>query len=323
MPRVIQLVSQMSVSQVSRLLLLLSVGLSVPASGRKIVIILGPPCAGCGTQSPSIINALDVPHLDTGGMLREAALAGTPTGLVAKKMMAEGVLVTDDIVDKIVADRIAQPDCSKGFLLDGFPRNVAQAVVLDKILAETGEKVSDVVVLRTPYKGLQQCVTHRWTADGGDEWTSDYIGFRVPKSFKRLPDGTKAQCERDDLEHCNMWDDWTGEPLFHRDDDNLKTLAERVKLYHSQTGPVLKHYEEEGVVRNINSYQPEPKVWEDIAHALGADPSKGLSAVPTRFDPVPTAPFAFLFVAAAAFGISAAVALGKHKNDMSQYVLVE
>merc|ERR1711904_642564 len=119
------------------------------------MVILGPPCAGCGTQSPSIINAAGVPHLDTG-----------------------------DIVNKVVEDRIAQPDCKYGFLLDGYPRNAAQSVQLDNILARTNESVSDVLSLNVPMEGLQQCVTHRWTADGGDEWISDYIAFRVPKSLK-------------------------------------------------------------------------------------------------------------------------------------------
>merc|ERR1712070_1104814 len=160
----------------------------------------GAPCAGCGTQSPNIVNALNIPHLDTGNMLRQASQAGTPAGKIAGKMMKEGVLVTDDIVNRIVEDRINQPDCANGFLLDGYPRNVAQSKNLDKVLAANGEGVTDVLVLNVPTEGLQQCVLHRWTADGGDEWTSDYIAFRVPKSLKA---GEKAYCQADDLEHCN------------------------------------------------------------------------------------------------------------------------
>jgi len=252
-------------------------------------------------------------------MLRDASLAGTPTGKIAGKMMAEGVLVSDDIVNKVVADRIAEPDCAKGFLLDGYPRNVAQSKVLDTILAKTGESVSDVVVLNVPMEALQQCVLHRWTADGGDEWTSGYLAFREPKSFKALAPGVKPQCERDDLKHCNMFDDWTGEPLFHRADDNLKTLAQRVTLYHSQTGPVLEHYESQGVIRNIDGHQAEPKVWADLAKALGADPSKGLSALPI----IAEAPAALLvLLSAVSFGIAAAVSLRTRKSD-SEYILVE
>lgn len=310
-------------SRAANFILLLSVGLASPVDGRKIIVILGPPCAGCGTQSPSIINALDIPHLDTGGMLRDAALAGTPAGKIAGKMMKEGVLVSDDIVNKIVADRIAQPDCAKGFLLDGYPRSAAQSDTLDKILAATGEKVTDVLSLNVPMKGLEQCVTHRWTADGGDEWTSGYLAFREPKSFKELPPGTKAQCERDDLKHCNMWDDWTGEPLFRRADDNLKTLHERVKLYWQVTDPVLNHYKALGVIREINGYQPEPKVWEDIAHTIGADPSKGLAA---RIEPVtqiPTERPLIFLVAAAAVGIAAAVVFRTRDREISGYLLVE
>lgn len=286
---------------------------------RKIVVILGPPCAGCGTQSPSIINAAGIPHLDTGNMLREASKSGTPAGLIAGKMMKEGVLVTDDIVNKVVADRIAQPDCKYGFLLDGYPRNAAQSVQLDNILAKTNESVSDVLSLNVPIEGLQQCVTHRWTADGGDEWTSDYIAFRVPKSLKDAPSGTKAQCQPDDLKHCNMWDDWTGEPLYRRADDNLQTLAERVKLYYAVTTPVLDHYKSQGVIRDIDGYQAEPKVWADIANALHLPVSKGLSAKPIQIERVNIQVPTVAFVSAGLVAMAIAVVVSrKRSSEMMQ-----
>jgi len=298
-------------------------GCNAEENKRKIIIILGAPCAGCGTQSPSIVKTLGVPHLDTGNMLRQASLSGTPAGLTAARMMKEGVLVTDEIVNEVVGDRIKQPDCAKGFLLDGYPRNVAQSAVLDKMLAKTGESVTDIISIDVPMKGLQQCVLHRWTADGGDEWTSNYMAFRVPKSLKSLPPGTKAQCQPDDLKHCNMWDDWTGEPLYRRADDNLETLAERVKIYHAQTYPVLDHYKPQGVVRAIDGYQPEPKVWADIEKGLGLPPSAGLIAVPTLAADVPTPMQAIMLLASGAIAIAVAVLTRSSNSEMSEPLLLE
>jgi len=324
----------MAMSQQAKLFVFLNVGfalLAAGSSGRKIIVILGAPCAGCGTQSPNIVHALGIPHLDTGNMLRQAALSGTPAGQKAAAMMKAGVLVTDDIVDAIVEDRIKQPDCAKGFLLDGFPRNVAQSEVLDKMLAATGEAVTDVLLLDVPMEGLQQCVMHRWTADGGDEWTDDYLAFRVPKSLTAArAAGEKPQCQPNDLDHCNMWDDWTHEPLYRRADDNLQTLSERVKLYHSQTYPVLDHYKSQGVIRKVDGYQAEPKVWEDIQKELGVSPiipdlqnepsSLALATEPTE---VLTAVGAAALVAAAATGIAVAVLTRPRNSDISEPLLVE
>jgi len=290
---------------------------------RKIIAILGAPCAGCGTQSPNIIKTLGIPHLDTGNMLREASKSGTPAGLIAGKMMKEGVLVTDEIVNQIVGDRIKHPDCAKGFLLDGFPRNAAQAKVFDKILAATDEHITDVLVLRVPMEGLQQCVLHRWTADGGDEWTTDYAPFRVPKSLKDAPPGIKPYCQPDDLKNCNMWDDWTGEPLYRRADDNLETLAERVKIYHAQTYPVLDHYKSQNVIRDVNGYQPNLKVWADIEKQLGLPPSAGLLAEPIRAFAGPTPVEAVALFAAAATAIAVAVLTKSRDGGLSEPLLVE
>jgi len=290
------------------------------AEKRKIIIILGPPCAGCGSQSPSIAKAWGVPHLDTGNMLREAALSGTPAGLIAAKMMKEGVLVTDSIVNQVVADRMEMPDCAKGFLLDGYPRNAAQAKILDDNLAKTGEKVSDVLVLNVPMKGLQQCVMHRWTSDSGFEWTNDYIAFRVPKS---LTAGATAQCDANDLGHCNMWDDWTKEPLFRRADDNLVTLDQRVKIYHSTTDPVIAQYRAQNAVRDINAHQTFATVRADIQEALVHSQATSLAAVSTRYAAVTSPMQAVALAASAAFAVVVAVLSRPRHIDMAEPLLVE
>jgi len=306
------------------LLLTLTLGgcVASEAEKRKIIIILGPPCAGCGSQSPSIAKAWGIPHLDTGNMLREAGLSGTPAGLIAAKMMKEGVLVTDSIVNQVVNDRMKLPDCAKGFLLDGYPRNAAQAKILDDNLAATGEVVSDVLVLDVPMKGLQQCVMHRWTSNSGFEWTNDYIGFRVPKS---LTAGATAQCDPNDLAHCNMWDDWTKEPLLRRADDNLVTLDQRVKIYHDTTDPVIAQYRTQGAVRDVNAYQAFPTVRADIQEALvHGGQQTSLAAESTRYAAVPSPMTAVALAASAAFAVVVAVLSRPRNNDVAAYdMLVE
>merc|ERR1719265_770414 len=111
---------------------------------RKIMILFGAPGAGKGTQGEKIVEELGIPQLSTGDMLREAVAAGTPVGKKAKDVMARGELVSDDIVIGIISDRIKEPDCVAGFILDGFPRTVAQAKALDEMLAKNGESVTNI-----------------------------------------------------------------------------------------------------------------------------------------------------------------------------------
>jgi len=243
----------------------------VPAGQRRIVAITAPPCGGAGTQSPNIVHALGVPHLDCGAILREAAASGTELGLEAKRHMDSGGFVPDNIVEGIVAERMRQPDCAKGVLLDGFPRNLHQAAFLDAMLAESGEAVTDMVTIAVPKAGLQECVLGRWGASNGNSYNSRFIGGRRPKS---LPLGATPVCDPKDLEHCNMRDDDTGEPLAHRSDDNLNTLDKRLKEYHSQTKPILAHYKR--VLISVDGNRPEPEVWADIAAGLGVPASAGI-----------------------------------------------
>ncbi|HVZ05066.1 adenylate kinase [Hyphomicrobium sp.] len=135
-----------------------------------ILMLLGPPGAGKGTQSQLISEKLGVPQLSTGDMLRAAVKAATPVGLKAKQIMAEGGLVHDEIVIGIIADRISQPDCAKGFILDGFPRTLAQADALDKLLKSKGRKIDCVIELKVDDTRLAErieCRARETEAAGG------------------------------------------------------------------------------------------------------------------------------------------------------------
>ena len=134
---------------------------------RDIMILFGPPGAGKGSQAPKIVETLGIPQLSTGDMLRAAVAAGTDVGMKAKAVMEAGGLVTDDLVVGIIRDRIKEDDCSKGFILDGFPRTVAQAKMLDDMLKTTGEAVKYVIALEVPDAVLTERICGRWIHSRG------------------------------------------------------------------------------------------------------------------------------------------------------------
>ena len=231
-------------------------GAPQPKSGRDIMILFGPPGAGKGSQAPKIVDTLGVPQLSTGDMLRAAVAAGTEIGVQAKSVMESGGLVTDDLVVAIIKDRVEEKDCAGGFILDGFPRTVEQAKMLDKMLARRGEAVGYVVALDVPDAVLTERICGRWIHKASGR--SYHVKFAPPKS---LPDG-EAPSE------ANMLDDETNEPLMQRADDTEEALKTRLEGYHSQTVPILAHYEKTGCVKMINADKSAEKVWAQIERAL-------------------------------------------------------
>lgn len=221
------------------------------AEPRKIMILFGPPGAGKGTHAPKIEAKLGTPQLSTGDMLRAARAAGTPVGKQAQAAMDAGALVSDDIVCAIIADRIKEPDCASGFILDGFPRTVEQAKKLDEVLAKNGEAVSKVVELRVPDAVLEERICGRWVHEASGR--SYHAKFNPPKS---LPKGKKAKPKR-------MLDDLTKEPLMQRKDDTVEKLVNRLKAYHAQTVPVLQHYGA-GKAVGVDANRGLDAVWADI-----------------------------------------------------------
>jgi len=225
---------------------------------RNIMILFGPPGAGKGTQGPKIESMLDIPQLSTGDMLRAAVSAGTEVGLKAKAIMKAGGLVSDEIVVGIIRDRIKEPDCRLGFILDGFPRTLVQAKALDKMLAEEGAAVSKVVELSVPDEILEERICGRWIHKASGR--SYHVKFAPPKSMQKDAAG-KPSPE-------SMKDDITGEPLMQRPDDTATALVKRLKEYHNMTKPILKHYAPGGVVEGVNANQDMGVVWSEILAAL-------------------------------------------------------
>ena len=211
---------------------------------ERHTIFVGPPGAGKGTQAPIIKEEYCLCHLSTGDMLREAVKNGTDMGKRAKAAMNAGKLVTDDIVIGIIADALKAPECSKGFILDGFPRTVPQAKALDDMLAKNGKKIDSVVNLAVDDEVLVKRVTGRLVhAASGRSYN---IHFNPPKE--------------------EMKDDLTGEPLMKRGDDTEEKLVTRLAEYHSKTKPILDHYK--SATTDIDAMADIDVVTKDIRKAL-------------------------------------------------------
>lgn len=200
-----------------------------------VVILLGPPGAGKGTQARMLEEDFGLIQLSTGDLLRAAVLAGTPAGLAAKAVMEAGSLVSDDIVLAILQDRMAQPDVSKGIILDGFPRTDGQAAALDALLAKVGQKVTAAVSLEVDDAAMIDRVSGRYTCAACGEGYHD--------TFKRP--ATAGVCDK-----CG------GTAFKRRADDTAETVRARLQAYHAQTAPLIAYYEKRGVLERINAMGP-------------------------------------------------------------------
>ena len=229
---------------------------------RCIMILFGPPGAGKGTHGPKIEDLLGIPQLSTGDMLRAAVAAKTEVGMKAEAVMKAGGLVSDDIVVGIIRDRIKEPDCKFGFILDGFPRTLKQAKALDAMLAKEGEAVSKVVELQVPDSVLEERICGRWIHKASGR--SYHVKYAPPKSMKKDAGGKPIP--------ESMTDDQTGEPLMQRKDDTASALVKRLQGYHKETVPILDHYAPNGIVRTVNANQGMEGVWKEVLEALQQRP---------------------------------------------------
>jgi adenylate kinase len=211
------------------------------------IVLLGPPGAGKGTQAKLIAQHYGIPHISTGDILRSNVARGTELGRKAKAVMERGELVSDDLVNGMVADRIKQPDCDRGFVLDGFPRTVAQAEWLDHELAEKAGSMPTVVVdVDVSYNQLLQRLTGRRTCPVDGKIYNIYL--QPPKE-----EGVCDVC---------------GTQLFQRVDDTEEVISERLKSYERQTLPLEDFYRQQGRLRRINGEQPVEQVLADMFDAI-------------------------------------------------------
>ncbi|KLU59724.1 adenylate kinase [Peptococcaceae bacterium CEB3] len=210
-------------------------------------ILMGPPGAGKGTQAAVLVDRFHIPHISTGDMFRAAMKAGTPLGLKAKEYMEAGALVPDDVTIGIVAERLSEEDCANGFLLDGFPRTVAQADALGKILAKLGIRLDGVLNLRVDEEKLLARLTGRRVCRKCG--ATYHTVFNPPAQ-----EGVCNEC---------------GGELYQRADDTLETAKNRLAVYNAQTEPLIQYYRNLGLLKEVEGDQEIDMVLQNILVALG------------------------------------------------------
>ncbi len=211
-----------------------------------LIILLGPPGAGKGTQADKIVEEYGLAYIATGDILRSAVKDGTQLGLKASEYMDQGKLVPDNLVVNIVRERLQEPDCENGALLDGFPRTVAQAEFLDQVLEESGSKVDLVLCIDVEESELVERLTgRRVCSDCGANY---HLKFKPPQVR-------------------NVCDQCGGE-LYQRDDDSLETVRERLSVYKEQTAPLISYYKKKELLVPIDGDQEIEKVLKQIKVAL-------------------------------------------------------
>ena len=206
------------------------------------IVLMGLPGAGKGTQADKIIEKYDIPHISTGDMFRAAIKNGTELGLKAKSFMDKGALVPDEVTIGIVRERLSQPDCDQGFLLDGFPRTTGQAEALDGILTDLGKQVEHVINIEVEKEELVKRLTGRRICKVCG--SSYHLVFNPPKE--------EGKCDKD-----------RGE-LYQRADDNPETVTNRLEVNIKQSQPLLDFYGKKNVLTNINGQQDINVVFADI-----------------------------------------------------------
>jgi len=197
-----------------------------------VLILLGPPGAGKGTQARMLEEKFGLVQLSTGDLLRAAVTAGTDAGKQAKSIMESGGLVSDDIVLAILKDRLAEPDCAKGVVLDGFPRTTGQAEALDGLLTASGQQINAAISLEVVDAEMVTRISGRFTCAGCGEGYHDT--FKAPRT-----EGTCDICSSTDM--------------IRRADDNAETVMSRLEAYHSQTAPLITYYDQKNVLQRINA----------------------------------------------------------------------
>jgi len=210
------------------------------------LLIMGPPGAGKGTQAEVLVKELNITHISTGDMFRIAIKEGTEMGMRAKEYMDKGALVPDEVVVGMVKDRLAKPDCVGGFLLDGFPRTLEQAKVLDATLQKMSIQLDGVINIEVPREKLMTRLTGRRVCRNCG--VSYHVLFNRPE--------IEGKCN-----NCNG-------DLHQRSDDNEEAVGYRLDVYEDQTQPLVNYYAAQGLLRNINGDQDINKVLEDILTSL-------------------------------------------------------
>lgn len=210
------------------------------------VVLLGAPGAGKGTQAKKLIDKYRIPQISTGDILRKAVADGTPLGKEAKVIMDQGGLVSDKIVLGLVEERLKQPDCKAGYILDGFPRNTAQAEALDKMLAGMGASLTTALSIDVDMNDLLKRLTGRRTCKSCQQMYNIY--FTPPKK--------QGVCDK-----C-------GGALFQRDDDKEETIKKRLDVYEKQTAPLISYYGKKKILKAVPGVGSVDDIFKKVCATL-------------------------------------------------------
>ena len=210
------------------------------------IIMLGAPGAGKGTQAKMIAGEYQIPHISTGDIFRANIKNGTPLGMEAKKYMDQGQLVPDELTVKILLDRVEQTDCCNGYVLDGFPRTIPQAQVLDEALTKLGDKIDFAINVDVPDENIVNRMSGRRAC----------LGCGATYHVVHIPPRQEGVC------------DTCGQSLVLRDDDKPETVLSRLEVYHRQTQPLIDFYTEKGVLKSVDGTQDMQDVFAAIKEIL-------------------------------------------------------
>lgn len=211
------------------------------------IVMLGAPGAGKGTQAKMIAEKYGIPHVSTGDIFRANIKNGTALGMEAKTYMDQGRLVPDELTVKILLDRVAQPDCVNGYVLDGFPRTIPQAEVLDEALQAQGEKLDWAVNVDVPDENIVRRMSGRRAC----------LKCGATYHIEHIPPKKEGVC------------DACGSELVLRDDDRPETVQNRLKVYHEQTQPLIDFYTGKGILRSVDGTRDMRDVFAAITEILG------------------------------------------------------
>ena len=217
-------------------------------SNGKHLVLMAPPGGGKGTQARVLRDALHVPHLSTGEMLRNAGRAGTPLGLQAKALIDKGNFVPDAMIVGLISERLDEPDCKDGFILDGFPRTLPQAKALDELMFEKGTRLDHVIEIQVPNDLIIQRIIGRFSCTDCGAMYHDT--FKPTKVF-------------------GICDECGGTSFTRRQDDNWETVVSRLKTYQAITTPVLPYYEYQGLLTSIDGAGTVEAVSEKLRKVIG------------------------------------------------------
>ena len=212
------------------------------------IIMLGAPGAGKGTQAKMIAEKFNIPHISTGDIFRANIKNGTELGKKAKEFMDKGQLVPDELTVEILLDRVANEDCKNGYVLDGFPRTIPQADVLDKELTKLGDKVDFAINVDVPDENIVRRMSGRRAC----------LKCGATYHIEHIPPKQEGICDK-----C-------GSELVQRDDDKPETVQNRLSVYHEQTQPLIDYYNKKNILKSVDGTKDMQEVFSDIVNILNA-----------------------------------------------------